>query len=301
MNISKKTGDLFFELWKKFDDKIFFESVELIKKRLKINKFKLSNFKDKLVCDVGCGSARSCYLAASEGAKMVVGIDSSKKNIDFNKKKFSKLKNVKFIVGDNVNLKLKSNSFDVTIGWGVIHHTIAMFGSLNELIRITKKNGKILLLIYGDNGLRWSLIKKLRPLAKTIGIRNIKKSMKKAKFKPNTIKNFIDDLFVPIQIQTSMKHIKAYLALKKIKKIKVWSKYKTFDHESSIDNYYSEFIKIKKIFSNLNNSSIKKISLKIINNYISEFKYIKNLKNLSHKVKRDNIIGEGNHRLEIKK
>ena len=250
---------------------------------------------------MGCGSGRWCILTASLGARKVVGIDSSRLNINYNKKKFSNIKNIKFIEGDNIKIKIKDNFFDITISQGVIHHTVDMFKSLDELIRITKKNGKILLLIYGDSGLRWSLIKKLRPLTKIIGKKNIIISMKKAKFKSNTIKNFVDDLFVPIQVQTSMGHIKEYLDQKKVKNIKVWSKYKTFDHESDINNYFNEFVKLKKIFVNLNNSKIKKIALKMINNYISEYNYIKNLKNINPKIKRDNIIGEGNHRLEITK
>ena len=43
-----------------------------------------------------------------------------------------------------------------------------------------------------------------------------------------------------------MSHIKEYLALKKVKKIKIWSKDKTYDHESDIDSYYIRIYKNKK-------------------------------------------------------
>ena len=67
--------------------------------------------------------------------------------------------NLKFVYGDNLKLKFKDNSSDITMSQGVIHHTLDMFKSLSELIRVTKKGGNILLLVYGEHGMRWSLIR----------------------------------------------------------------------------------------------------------------------------------------------
>ena len=240
--ISDSTGDLFHDLWKKFDNKVFLDSINLIKKRIKVNKFHNEQFKNKVVLDVGCGSGRWCVLAKQLGAKKVVGVDSSKKNVSYNNKKF---KNIKFVYGDNTNLKIKNNFSDITISQGVIHHTVDVFKSLSELIRVTKKNGKILLLVYGEHGFRWSLIKRLRPICQLIGKKKLIKSMEKSKFTSNTIKNFVDDLFVPIQVQLDLNHLQEYLKTKKVKKIKIWSKNKTFDHEQDINSYLVEFNKLK--------------------------------------------------------
>ena len=170
--ISDATGDLFHDLWKKFNNKVFLDSINLIEKRIKINKFHNEQFKNKVVLDVGCGSGRWCVLAKQLGAKKVIGVDSSKKNVRYNNKKF---KNIKFVYGDNTNLKIENNFSDITISQGVIHHTIDVFKSLSELIRVTKKNGKILLLVYGEHGFRWSLIKRLRPICQLIGKKKINK------------------------------------------------------------------------------------------------------------------------------
>ena len=295
--ISDSTGDLFHDLWKKFDNKVFLDSINLIKKRIKVNKFHNEQFKNKVVLDVGCGSGRWCVLAKQLGAKKVIGVDSSKKNVRYNNKKF---KNIKFVYGDNTNLKIENNFSDITISQGVIHHTIDVFKSLSELIRVTKKNGKILLLVYGEHGFRWSLIKRLRPICQLIGKKKLIKSMEKSKFTSNTIKNFVDDLFVPIQVQLDLNHLQEYLKTKKVKKIKIWSKNKTFDHEQDINSYLVEFNKLKKIFTNLENKFYRNLSLKIINSYISDLKLCLSSK-ITSRNKRFIVIGQGNHRLEITK
>ena len=295
--ISDSTGDLFHDLWKKFNNKIFLDSINLIKKRIKINKFHNEQFKNKVVLDVGCGSGRWCVLAKQLGAKKVIGVDSSKKNVRYNNKKF---KNIKFVYGDNTNLKIENNFSDITISQGVIHHTVDVFKSLSELIRVTKKNGKILLLVYGEHGFRWSLIKRLRPICQLIGKKKLIKSMEKSKFTSNTIKNFVDDLFVPIQVQLDLNHLQEYLKTKKVKKIKIWSKNKTFDHEQDINSYLVEFNKLKKIFTNLENKFYRNLSLKIINSYISDLKLCLSSK-ITSRNKRFIVIGQGNHRLEITK
>lgn len=297
--MSTITGNFFHNLWKNLNNDQFKESVDLIRKRLKINKFSELQFKNKIVLDVGCGSGRFCVLASYLQAKKVYGIDSSKINIEYNKKKFKKFPNLKFLFGDNTNLKIKKNFSDITISQGVIHHTTDMFKSLNELIRVTKKGGKILLLVYGEHGMRWSLIKKLRPISNIVGKKEIIKIMKKNNFPSNNIKHFIDDLFVPIQIQTGINHLTEYLKKKKLK-VKIWNKNKTLDQEQNIEKYLEEFYKLKKIFNSLENKTLKVLSLKIINSYLDEIRFIKNSK-INNKEKRYLIIGEGNHRIEITK
>ena len=297
--ISLKTGDMFHYLWRQLDDKQFKNSIELIRKRFKANSFNESNFKNKTVIDIGCGSGRYCLFASQLRAKKVIGIDSSKINIKFNKKKFKKFQNLKFFYGDNTNLKIKNNLSDITISNGVIHHTTDMFKSLDELIRITKKKGKILLLVYGEYGFRWNLIKKLRPIAKLIGKKEIIKIMKKKRFPENNIKHFIDDLFVPILYQTKLVHLEEYLK-GKVKEVKIWSKNKTFDHEQNIEIYLSEFKKLESIFNGVKKKDYKNLSLNIIKSYSREINFIKKSK-LPSKIKKFLVIGEGNHRLEITK
>ncbi len=55
-------------------------------------------------------------------------------------------------------------SFDIVYSWGVLHHTGNMEAAFETIIPLVKKQGKLLLAIYNDQGLPtryWSLIKKL--------------------------------------------------------------------------------------------------------------------------------------------
>ena len=100
-----KTGNLFHHLWKNLTNDQFKQSVDLIRKRLKINKFSELQFKNKIVLDVGCGSGRFCVLASFFQAKKIYGIDSSKININHNKKKFKKFSNLNFFLVIILTLK----------------------------------------------------------------------------------------------------------------------------------------------------------------------------------------------------
>ena len=121
--------------------------------------------------------------------------------------------------------------------------------------------------------------------------------MKKSKLLSNNVKNFVDDLFVPIKVQTNLDHLIEYLK-DRTSKIKIWNKFKTLDHEENFDTYIEEMHKIKNFSNFIENKFLRKLSLKIINAYISEVNLINN-SNLSNKDKRYLVIGEGNHRLEI--
>lgn len=293
----KETGKLFHELWKKFTNKIFNQSLELIFNRYKVNKFDFKIIKNKDILDAGCGSGRHTVASAYLGAKKVVGIDISKEQVKLNNKNFKHIKNIIFKQSSTDQIGYKSNHFDYVISNGVIHHTKDFEKSLDEIIRVCKKNGKIFLLIYGAGGFRWPIIKALRPMAKKIGINEIKKSMKISNFPLNNIKHFIDDLFVPIQKITPKKEIIKMLRYKKIKNIQFWNTTKTFDHEADFKSYLNEFKKLKTIFSNVKkNQPEKDIAIKIINIYIQKINSILKQK-ISIKKKRQVIIGEGNHRI----
>tara|TARA_B110000027_G_C16103823_1_gene294310 strand:+ start:239 stop:1147 length:909 start_codon:yes stop_codon:yes gene_type:complete len=297
----KETGKLFHELWKKFTNKIFNQSLELIFNRYKVNKFDFKIIKNKDILDAGCGSGRHTVASAYLGAKKVVGIDISKGQVKLNNKNFKHIKNIIFKQSSTDQIGYKSNHFDYVISSGVIHHTKDFEKSLDEIIRVCKKNGKIFLLIYGAGGFRWPIIKALRPMAKKIGINEIKKSMKISNFPLNNIKHFIDDLFVPIQKITPKKEIIKMLRYKKIKNIQFWNTTKTFDHEADFKSYLNEFKKLKTIFSNVKkNQPEKDIAIKIINIYIQKINSILKQK-ISIKKKRQVIIGEGNHRILMTK
>ena len=294
--IKGKTGLLFHKLWKELSSKQFDHSVSLLNNRIKKNKFSKKNFKNKVILDVGCGSGRWSKLCYDLGAKKVIGLDSSRENIKFLQKKFPY---ISFKYGDSISLPFKNNLFDISISWGVAHHTLDINKSLNELIRVTKKGGKILLLLYGEGGLRWSLIKKLRPIVNFLGEKKIKSYMVESNFPENRIKHFTDDLFVPILYQIGLNTVKEIFK-GKITSIKEWSKIKTYDHEENFELYLKEVYYLKTIFKKVENKILRNVSIKMIENKIQEMKLIENSK-LKRKQKDAIIFGEKNHRLVITK
>lgn len=98
------------------------------------------------VIDVGCGKGFILEYLESYGIKKenILGVELSRKSVEI-----CKGKGFNCILGDNTNLtEIKSNSYDITISNGVIHHTADYLKSLDELIRITKKAGYIYLSVY---------------------------------------------------------------------------------------------------------------------------------------------------------
>lgn len=105
------------------------------------------NVKDKVVLDYACGNGDIAYQSIKYGAKFISGIDISPGSIA-NCNVLFKEKNVaendyRFFVGDCENTELPSDSFDVIICSGMLHHLNLDF-AYPEMNRILKKGGKII-------------------------------------------------------------------------------------------------------------------------------------------------------------
>lgn len=96
-----------------------------------------------IVLDAACGSGFGSMIL-SKNAKMVIGIDISSESIRYSKIKY-KRKNVKFFKSDVENMKLRDNFFDTSVGIETIEHIKNYELYLEELRRVTKFNGKIII------------------------------------------------------------------------------------------------------------------------------------------------------------
>ena len=99
--------------------------------------------KDKIIGDIGCGN----------GKNMLYRKDLINYGCDFSKElvKICLKQNLNVIEGDILNIPYKDNSFDYTLCIAVIHHLSTIdkrIKSINELIRVTKPGGKILILVW---------------------------------------------------------------------------------------------------------------------------------------------------------
>jgi len=107
-----------------------------------LEEIRKQNF-EKLL-DAGCATGPMLTLLTQEYPnKQFVGLDLSPKMIEEAKKK--KLKNTTFIEGDCENMPFENNTFDTIINSQSYHHYPNPQAFFNEVYRILKPNGKLIL------------------------------------------------------------------------------------------------------------------------------------------------------------
>ncbi len=104
-------------------------------------------FDGKVVVDVGFGNGRIGRLVAPH-AKQYLGLDLSEAVYSF--PAYLRSENIQLGRASGTNLPLNNAVADVTICWGVMHHMDNPELALNELKRVTKPGGEVLIFIYSD-------------------------------------------------------------------------------------------------------------------------------------------------------
>lgn len=98
----------------------------------------------QIVLDVGCGIGEGTYCLAKNGALCVTGLDHSNIAIEGAKKAY-RGDNLKFTVGDAMNMDFEDESFDVIIALDMIEHIEEPKRLLAEVHRLLKTGGVFLL------------------------------------------------------------------------------------------------------------------------------------------------------------
>lgn len=113
----------------------------------------LGNINGKTVLEPGCGTCESLVKIA-EKAKKVTGLDISRNSILLSKNKFKKLKipseKYSLVIGNICNMEFEDGTFDIVFNTGVIEHfddDKINNKPVEEMIRVTKKDGKIVILV----------------------------------------------------------------------------------------------------------------------------------------------------------
>lgn len=135
VKVSPDTGEI--DTW----DKIIFPSV--IKKRQnEVILHEVLEIKPGKILDFGCGAGwLSRILSSSEYD--LVGIDASSWLI--RNAVSTPSQNSSFLVGDCMNLPFKDNSFDLILGFGILHHLDPEKG-LSECFRVATQGAGLLLM-----------------------------------------------------------------------------------------------------------------------------------------------------------
>lgn len=114
-----------------------------------------AEIKGKSVLDAGCGTGIFSFIFAKKGASKVTGIDISQRSLETAERmtKYFELRNISFQIVNMLKLPFPSASFDIVWAWGAVHHTTDPLRSLEELIRVLKPGGSLLLAVYRKTGL----------------------------------------------------------------------------------------------------------------------------------------------------
>jgi 2-polyprenyl-3-methyl-5-hydroxy-6-metoxy-1,4-benzoquinol methylase len=102
----------------------------------------------KSVLDVAMGLGWASINMARSGAN-VIGIDLTPNAVDF-ASKYAAHENlqIRFLEMSAEDLKFEDSSFDFVLGWGFLMHTENPADALNELIRVCRPGGEIVLYFY---------------------------------------------------------------------------------------------------------------------------------------------------------
>jgi len=103
------------------------------------------------VLEVGGGLGTDLVQFSKNGSQ-VTDVDLSKRHLELAKKNFA-LRGLPgtFIHGDAEDLPFESNSFDLVYSHGVLHHTPNTTKLINEIRRVLKPAGRVLVMVYAEN------------------------------------------------------------------------------------------------------------------------------------------------------
>tara|TARA_B100000965_G_scaffold150488_1_gene125094 strand:+ start:1347 stop:2372 length:1026 start_codon:yes stop_codon:yes gene_type:complete len=212
------TQKLFGDLWESRYEDFSLDQKNFLKRLLKKMNFNIRNFKDKKVLDMGCGSGRFTIAFARLGPKKVYGVDLGDQGLKVGRKlcKKFKLKNATFKKSSVLSLPFRNSYFDFVFCKGVLHHTGKLKKSLNEFVRLIKKNGHGFLYLYGSGGIFWYSRKKMRKVMKNIPYK-FTMNVLKLYGMPAVRTVFVDSWYVPIEEHVTKNSLENFFKRKKLK------------------------------------------------------------------------------------
>ena len=114
---------------------------------------KFKAFRGKSLLEIGCGLGTDLLQFARNGA-VVTGVDLTEESVALAQKRFE-LYGVQgtFRTADAENLPFADNSFDVVYSFGVLHHTPNTQKAIDEVYRVLKPGGDIVIMLYHKHSL----------------------------------------------------------------------------------------------------------------------------------------------------
>jgi len=145
--------------WNKFNEILPQYEIQFLKW---VYPLKKDDFRNKTILDAGCGIGRNSYWPLTYGAKKVVAFDYDERTVDAAKKNLSKFKNALVKYQSIYDLDYKGE-FDIAFSIGVMHHLENPHLAINNLVKAVKKNGIVLIWVYGYEGNEW-IVRYINPI-----------------------------------------------------------------------------------------------------------------------------------------
>lgn len=200
------------------------------------------------------------------------------------------------------SLPFESEKFDLVWCAGVLMIVDDESAALDELLRVLKPGGTLFLLVYATGGLRWPLINLLRPLCKEIGIEVMDEAIRISEETSAARRTFLDDLFCPKLDFYTWERLNRMLSSRKVSSITRLGDQIRLDHESSVENYVWDLARLKRIIDAGLSAGLHPLFSKcseIINSVLAAIELMTSSDPTI--IGRDRIMGQGHHRVLVKK
>ena len=124
--------------WAKYLEPTFIPMYQAVLKHLQLDE-------EKMLLDAGCGSGLFLTMASSTGAN-IYGIDAAPGLLSISKERLPK---VNFLTEDLESIPFSDETFDIVTGFNSFQYAGSFENALREAARVTKKDGKIVVGIWG--------------------------------------------------------------------------------------------------------------------------------------------------------
>jgi SAM-dependent methyltransferase len=183
-------------------------------------------------------------------AKEVLGIDLGKKGLVDARRRAAELchNNIRFEQASILDIPAPNDSFDMVWCAGVMMITDDGERALDELTRVLKPGGRLYLLVYATEGLRWPLIQLLRPLANLIGLEKMEQAIIDGKLAANKRRTFLDDLYCPRLDFYDWPRLRRMLEKRGMLNINRWGDHVRLDHEHTLAAYKEDLESLSTLF-----------------------------------------------------
>lgn len=125
--------------------------------RLRVLGVRPEDYTDRTVVELGCGTGDYALWYATHGARHVTGVDLSDGSLARAREQATQynVQNVSFLKQDILGLELPDNHFDYAYSVGVLMITGDTFRGFQELVRITKPGGVVVVSLYNRFTYTW--------------------------------------------------------------------------------------------------------------------------------------------------